>query len=86
MAKEKMPNITLSMPNAEQERLKRSAKKHRQSVSQHVLFLLDEYERINERSIGMRRKDARDLNDLTSLSYELRHEPVSKEKKKVNRR
>jgi len=77
-----MPNITLSMPKTEQERLKRSAKKHRQSVSQHVLFLLDEYERINDRTIGMRRKDARDLNDLTSLSYELRHEPASKEKKK----
>jgi hypothetical protein len=81
-----MPNIILSMPDAEQQRLKRSAKKHRQSVSQHVLFLLDAYERINERSIGMRRKDARDLNDLTSLSYELRHDPVSKEKKKVKRR
>jgi len=74
------------MPDAEQQRLKRSAKKHRQSVSQHVLFLLDAYERINERSIEMRRKDARDLNDLTSLSYELRHDPVSKEKKKVKRR
>ena len=81
-----MPNIILSMPDAEQQRLKRSAKKHRQSVSQHVLFLLDAYERINERSIEMRRKDARDLNDLTSLSYELRHEPVPKEKKKVKKR
>jgi len=81
-----MPNITLSIPEAEQGWLKRSAKKHRQSVSQHVLFLLDEYERINDRTIGMRRKDARDLNDLTSLSYELRHDPVSKEKKKVKRR
>jgi len=79
-----MPNITLSMLDAEQQRLKRSAKKHRQSVSRHVLFLLDEYERINERSIGMRRKDAHDLNDLTSLSYELRHEPAPK--KKVKRR
>jgi len=44
----KMPNITLSMQKDEQERLKRSAKKLRQSVSQHVLYLLDEYERQKE--------------------------------------
>ena len=41
----KMPNITLSMPKEEQDRLKISAKKHRQSISQHVLYLLDEYEK-----------------------------------------
>jgi len=48
MKNEKMPNITLSMPAEEQTRLKASAKKLRQSVSQHVLFLLDEYEKQNK--------------------------------------
>jgi len=44
MKTDKMPNITLSMTKEDQEKLKKSAKKCRRSVSQHVLFLLDEYE------------------------------------------
>jgi len=44
MVNHKMPNMTLSMAKEEQDRLRASAKKHRQSISQHVLYLLDEYE------------------------------------------
>jgi hypothetical protein len=39
----KVPNITLSIPKEEQDRLRKLANKERRSISQQVIYMMDYY-------------------------------------------
>lgn len=55
----RMPNITLSMPKEDQERLREIANKERRSISQQVIFMMDFYIRYF----------GKDMDDLIGSGY-----------------